>query len=282
MKNITALVSCFARYYHTKNEKEKIYNDTYALKILSEEEYEKISKYMKGGINFFDKNYTGNDPLKYIVNTYLAPSVLARSKLCEEFLTKEKYEQYLILASGYDTSGYKVNKNIKVYELDKKEIIEDKKRRITEAKINTKNVEYLCVDFEKDWINALLQSSFNKGKKTLCSLLGISYYLDKETFSEILRLISSVIPKNSLIIFDYPNELTKNNFQLILAQGAKEPMKSIYLKEDIKNIAKEITSSIYKDLNYKNIKDYFKKYNETNSIKIIPPKDVNYCILIKN
>ena len=39
-KNMTALVSLFARVYHTKNSNIKIYNDIYGEKILTEEEYE--------------------------------------------------------------------------------------------------------------------------------------------------------------------------------------------------------------------------------------------------
>lgn len=36
-KNMTALVSCFARCYHTKNSIVKIYNDELAGKLLSKQ-----------------------------------------------------------------------------------------------------------------------------------------------------------------------------------------------------------------------------------------------------
>ena len=51
-KNMTALVSAFARIYHTKNSNIKIYNDMYAEKIITEDEYNEISTNMKNGISF--------------------------------------------------------------------------------------------------------------------------------------------------------------------------------------------------------------------------------------
>ena len=42
-KNMTALISCFARYYHTQNSNIKIYNDFFAKDILTEKEIENIS-----------------------------------------------------------------------------------------------------------------------------------------------------------------------------------------------------------------------------------------------
>ena len=105
-KNMTALVSAFARLYNIKNSNIKIYNYMYAEKIITEDEYYEISTNMKNGISFFNPNYKGTDPLKLIVNNNLAPSVLARSIFNEYHLFNEinlGLKQYIILASGYDT-----------------------------------------------------------------------------------------------------------------------------------------------------------------------------------
>lgn len=78
---------------------------------------------MANGINFFNPNYNGDNSLEWIVNNNLAPSVLARSAFNKYHLLNEinlDLRQYLILASGYDTSVFKVNKQLKVFELDKK------------------------------------------------------------------------------------------------------------------------------------------------------------------
>ena len=114
-KNMTALVSLFARVYHTKNSNIKIYNDIYGEKILTKEEYTNIYNSMKQGIKYFNKDYIGDNPVEYIVNNNLAPSVLARSIYNEDKLQREIVlggKQYLVLASGYDVSAYKVNNKI--------------------------------------------------------------------------------------------------------------------------------------------------------------------------
>ena len=48
-----------------------------------------------------------------------------------------------IAAAGYDTSGYKIDRDIKVFELDRPEMIEDKVRRIDEAGIDRENISYV-------------------------------------------------------------------------------------------------------------------------------------------
>lgn len=286
--NMTALVSCFARYYHTVNSNIKIYNDTLAHAILTKSEIENISKNMMEGIKFFNPNYDGDDSLKWVVNNILAPSVLARSIFNEKNLLNEirlGLKQYLILGSGYDTSGYKISDKVSVYELDKKEIIEDKVKRVKNANINTKNINYISCDFNSNWIENLLKSSFDKNKKTFCSLLGLSYYLDKEIFKQTISILSKNIPAGSVIVFDYPSniETKKEIINQALAKEAGEEVKSKYSYKDIEAIAQTSNILIYEHLNYQDINDtFFNDYNTLNpSNKILTPKGVAYCLLVK-
>ena len=286
--NMTALVSCFARYYHTVNSNIKIYNDTLAPAILTKLEIENISKNMMEGIKFFNPDYDGDDSLKWVVNNILAPSVLARSIFNEKHLLNEirlGLKQYLILGSGYDTSGYKISDKVSVYELDKKEMIEDKVKRVKNANINTKNINYISCDFNSNWIENLLKSSFDKNRKTFCSLLGLSYYLDKEIFKQTISTLSKNIPAGSVIVFDYPNniETKKEIINQGLAKEAGEEMKSKYSYKDIEAIAQASNMLIYEHLNYQDINDtFFYDYNTLNpSNKILAPKGVAYCLLVK-
>lgn len=287
-KNMTALISSFVRLYHTKNSNIKIYNDIYAEKTISENEYKEIKENMENGISFFNPNYKGNDPLKWIVNNNLAPYVLARSICNEKHLLNEinlGLKQYIILASGYDTSSFKFNNKLKVFELDKKELIEDKLNRITKAKIDTKNITYIETDFNNNWMSDLLITNYNLKEKTFCSMLGISYYLDKETFKNIIKQLSSIIPKESVILFDYPNssETNREKINQQLAKGANEEMKSIYTYEDIEHIAENANLLVYEHLNHNDIDNtYFYNYNTLNpDDKIIAPIGVSYVLLAK-
>lgn len=287
-KNMTALISAFARIYHAKNSNVRIYNDSFAEKIISKEEIDEISENMKNGIGFFNPNYKGDNPLKWIVNNNLAPSVLARSIFNEKHLLNEiklGIKQYVILASGYDTSAFKFNDKLNVVELDKKEMISDKLNRIQKAGIDTKKITYIETNFNENWINDLINTNYNCNEKTFCSLLGISYYLDKAVFKDIIKTLSDVIPKKSVIVFDYPNNLETNKEKINqqLAKGANEEMKSIYSYKDIENISEEANMLIYEHLNHNDIDNtYFYDYNTLNpNDKIIAPKGVSYIMLVK-
>lgn len=163
-------------------------------------------------------------------------------------------------------------------------MIEDKLSRIND-KLDSTNITYIKTDFNDKWINDLLSNSYNKNEKTFCSMLGISYYLDKETFKNTIKELSNVIPKESAILFDYPNtcETKKEKLNQQLANSANEKMKSIYSYDDIKNIAESSNMLIYEHLNHNDIDNtYFYDYNTLNpNDKIVAPAGVSYVILIK-
>lgn len=208
--SMTALVSCFARAYHSKNYRYKIYNDYLAEKILSKEEYDNISDNMKRGIGFFNPSFKGteDEALRWIVDNQLSPSVLARSAFTQKKLKNEirlGVKQYLIFASGYDTSAYKKYKDLSVFEIDKPEMIRDKINRLDKAKIDYENVNYIECDFtSNNWINSIINSKYDLNKRSLCSLLGISYYLTKEEFENMISSISKILCDGSSIVFDFP------------------------------------------------------------------------------
>src|SRR5574344_1027215 len=155
MKNMTSLICTFVRVYHNLDNI-KVYKDNYSKKLLTDEEYNIISKNMSEGINFFNPNYNGNNPLKWIVNNQIGPSIIARSKFNDDHLENEislGLKQYIVLGSGYDTYGYKVNKLLSVFELDKENMIKDKIDRIKKSNINNDNVKYIESDFNSNWIN---------------------------------------------------------------------------------------------------------------------------------
>lgn len=288
-KNITALVSCFARAYHNKNSNIKIYEDNFAYKILSKEEYDNISINMSNGIKFFNPKFTGNnnEALDWIVNNNLAPSILARSAFTAKSIQRDKklgLKQYLIFASGYDTYAY-TDKELQCYEIDKANIIEDKIKRVKNANIDYSNVRYIETDFTLDnWQNSLINSDINWNEKVLCSLLGISYYLTKEQFYNMINKISKLICKGSTIVFDYPiiEDSEKEEITRKLAKDANEEMKSKYRYEELELKCQEYDLLIYEHLDDKDINEqYFKEYNLKSNNKIISPKGVNYCLIVK-
>lgn len=291
-KNMTALVSCFVRAYHYQNNPYRIFSDTLAYQILGKEDYRAIASNLGKGIKFFNPSFEGNEEeaLRWIVDHQLSPSVLGRSSFCEASL-KTAYRlgcrQYLILASGYDTYAYR-NKfsNLKVFEFDKEEMIQDKIRRLKMNKMDDTKVNFIPCDFrERDWIESLKNSTYYENKLSFSSLLGISYYLTKEEFSLMLETVSSMVCQGSTIIIDYPtydgSRETKINEQL--ASGANEEMQSKYTYREIEDILAKCGFLIYEHLNHEEMTNtYFYSYNTLNpNHQIIAPVGVCYCLAVK-
>lgn len=290
-KNMTALICCFSRMYHYKNNECRIFSDTYAEKILTQQEYENISNNMKGGINFFNPNFEGdsNEALRWIVDNQLSPSVLGRSAYTEKSLEraiKIGTKQYLIFASGYDTYAYRNKEAIDVFEIDRKEILDYKKKRLLNNNIDISKANYIECDLIKNnWTEDILNSKYDKNKISFCSLLGISYYLTNEQFENMVKQISEIVCDGSSIIFDYPtydeSKVTKTNEQL--ASASNEEMQSKYNYEDIEKILSNNGFLIYEHLNNTDMTNqYFSTYNTFNPNNImVAPVGVSYCLAVK-
>lgn len=291
-KSMTALISCFVRAYHS-NYEYRIFNDHLASKVLTREEYKNISLNMSEGIKFFNFNFKGTreEGLRWIIDNQLSPSVLGRSIYTEKMLENAieiGTTQYLIFASGYDTSAYKndLSKKISVFEIDRKEMIEDKINRIKRANLDFADISYIKCDFNKEgWINELINSSYDKNKVSFCSLLGISYYLTREKFKDLLNNIAKIISDGSSIVFDYPTfeESKECKINKELAKNVDENMKSKYNIDDIIDILSDCGLLLYEHLDdIEMTKQYFDSYNSINpSNKIMAPKGVNYCLAVK-
>lgn len=151
------------------------------------------------------------------------------------------------------------------------------------------NVNYISADFTtQNWINKITSHvKFNRNKISFCSILGLSYYLSKDNFENFIKLISGIIPKDSIIVFDYPGdeaETEKSKKQKVLAKGAGENMLAVYSYEEIKEMFIKYDLSVYEHLVPQDITNqYFKSYNEANPEHIMSAFDnVNYCAALKN
>lgn len=286
-KHMTALVSCFARAYHAKQNCVKIFDDLLAERMLAKEEYESIGDNMANGIAFFHPGFQGTkkEALRYIVDRQLSPAVLGRGAFAERSLANAKRRgasQYLILASGYDTSAYR-NTDVKVFEIDRKEMIEDKKRRLKRAGMDATGVRFICADFtEEKWIAALLEESdYQTDQVCFCSLLGLSYYLTKDDFAGMLKSLSDVMQSGSELVFDYPTaeKTTYGTINRELAKAADEEMKSQYALQDIERLLGACNMRVCENLDDRDMEEqYFAAYNLANPAHPIKaPHGVSYC-----
>ena len=288
-QNMTALVSLFARAYHQKNKDIKIFDDLLSIKLITEKEYEMIGLNMSQGISFFNPTFKGSkeEALKWIVDHQLSPYVLVRSAFCKEAIEEMKEkgcQQYLDFASGYDSFAYYYQNQMHVFEIDKKEVIEDKRQRCKDVDIE--NIQFLSIDLSQDnWINTLLQSDYQEDQLSISSMLGLSYYLTKDEFKKMLKQLSKYLLKGSRLVFDYPSiqESKETKINEMLAKGANESMKAKYSLTELKEILNQCHLTIIQHENHQTMTEkYISNYNayyKDDPIKA--PEGVCYCVVEK-
>ncbi len=299
--DMTALVSAFARAYHYENNSVRIFSDSVASALLTREEYEQISKSMINGASFFDPEFRGGreEALRRVVDGWLSPSPLGRAAFAERSLSVAAMlgtRQYLILAAGYDTFAYRQPdwaQELKIFEADLPPMSADKRERLACAGIDEpENVFYIETDLsDTDFMASVLCCpSFDTGKMTFCSLLGIVYYLPREVFENIVKVLGHVLPTGSTLVFDYPDEnyLTdkagdRAKKQVAMAAGAGAPMCASYSYEELEQLLSDCGFLIYEQLEPDDItKQYFGKYNEAEpSHKMRAFDNVNYCLAVR-
>ena len=288
-QNMTALVSLFARAYHQKNKDIKIFGDLLSIKLITEKEYEMIGLNMSQGISFFNPTFKGSkeEALKWIVDHQLSPSVLVRSAFCKEAIEEMKEkgcQQYLDFASGYDSFAYYYQNQMHVFEIDKKEVIEDKRQRCKDVDIE--NIQFLSIDLsQENWINTLLQSDYQEDQLSISSMLGLSYYLTKDEFKKMLKQLSKYLLKGSRLVFDYPSiqESKETKINEMLAKEADESMKAKYSFAELKEILNQCHLTIIQHENHQTVTEkYISNYNvyyKDDPIKA--PEGVCYCVVEK-
>ena len=290
MDNMTAKVSCFARAYHYKNNSIRIFTDDIAEKLLGED-YHQIAKSMSDGIDFFCPGFEGTreEGLRLILDRQLSPSVLGRSVFCESKLAyaiTNGYKQYLVFAAGYDTYALR-NKDsaIKVYELDYPELLKDKAERIKKANLKASAVNVPCDLADLEWKNELLTVGYDKDKKAFGSLLGISYYLKKVEFEQLVMSISEIMSEGSAICFDYPSvdESAETRKTQMLTSEAGEQMKAVYSYKKIGMVLDKHGFKIEEHLDENDMTyRYFREYNQANPMhQMNAPVGVGYVYAVK-
>ncbi len=182
---------------------------------------------------------------------------------------------------------------MQIFEVDHPATARDKQERLKSAGIVIPdNVHYIEADFTKGTWKKEMQNhnSFNSDKISYCSILGVAYYLSKESFESVISSISGIVAKGSSIIFDYPDENSytekageRTKKQFMLAGVANEKMLACYSYSDIEQLLSAHEFLIYEHLEPQGITEqYFALYNEANPKNQMSAFDnTNYCLAVK-
>ena len=139
--SITALMSSFGRAFHAENEEYPVFSDNLAKKLMMEEEYVAVQKYILGGVQFFEPGieptaWKPKELLRRLVNVHIAPSPLCRTTYTEKALKSAVLtgtKQYVILGAGMDTFAFRETEFLskyRVFEVDHPLTQADKLERI--------------------------------------------------------------------------------------------------------------------------------------------------------
>ena len=282
MKNnessMTSLVSAFSRAFHVKEDQPIIFNDFIAKDFLSPEEYQAISTNMANGITFFSpkmaEQLKGNHTaiLKWVTHIQLSPTPLARAAYAEKVVMNELKlgtQQYVILGAGLDTFAWRYPNltDVTIFEIDHPSTQKFKLERLQHSGYELpSHLQLVPMDFTKELsLDKLIDAGFDPSKKTVFSLLGVTYYLTAIEFQQMLHVFFKDLPQGSSIVFDFADEhlFTKpgifNRVQNMvqMAQASGEPMKFATSLSDLEKLLSKEQLLIYEHLSPQDIQNQF-------------------------
>jgi len=124
---------------------------------------------------------------------------------------RENLPQIVFLGAGYDTRSYRFRELIKetrIFELDIQPTQQRKKELLRQANVPIPaQLAFVPINFKTERIEAgLLETGFNKQKRTLFIWEGVTYYLPLEAVNDTLNAVKINSPVGSTLCFDYMTE----------------------------------------------------------------------------
>ncbi|MEA3336179.1 MAG: SAM-dependent methyltransferase [Chloroflexota bacterium] len=159
--------------------------------------------------------------------------VVTFDKIMEKYV--DEMEQIVLPGAGFDLIALKVTKGkkVKVFELDQVNTLNVKVETLKKAGIKHDWITYIPVDYANEsWADKLLETGFDKTKKTLFFWQSVSLYLEADIVKETLKDMADLCVDGSVIAQDFYSKayslgeysfIAKRNMSLIESMG--EPAK---------------------------------------------------------
>ena len=209
-ESVTAKLCAFARAWHAIHERDKIFEDDLAFDLIGKEEYDAMHELISRGFDGIEQPASQAET-EHFIREYFAPIPLARIHFAEnrlhDFAAKHGRIQYVICGAGSDSFLFRNdNPDIEIFEIDHSDTQRYKLERIRQLEWNIRrNVHFVPVDFEKQRMTEqLLQAGFDPQIPAFFSILGVTYYLTLDVFSDTLNQIAELSAVGSAVVFDYP------------------------------------------------------------------------------
>ena len=182
--------------------------------------------------------------------------VLMFDKIVEKYV--DEMEQIVLPGAGFDLIAlhFTKEKKVKVFELDQVNTINVKVETLKKAGIKHDWITYIPVDYANEsWVDKLLDSGFDKTKKTLFLWQSVSLYLEADIVKETLMKMADLCAEGSIIAQDFYSKTfssgeyskTAKQFISIIARMGEPPKFGI----DMSNGPKAALKSFLKDCGLK-------------------------------
>lgn len=214
--SMTAVLTAFARGYHATHDEPKIFDDSLAWDLFTDEERDYFGRGLAQALAFFDPELAAQSPdeataLAWVMQIQNAPITISRGRYTEEALetaVQQGVQQYVILGAGLDTYAFRrpeMLARLQVFEVDHPATQADKRRRVAMCGWQLPaQLHFVPVDFANENLAPVLRrTGYDPQKKSFFSWLGVTFYLTRDVVNATLRDIASVAPVGSSIVFDY-------------------------------------------------------------------------------
>lgn len=214
--SLTALLTAYARGYHTEHDQPKIFDDHLVNGFFTDQERAYFAQNLAESLKFLDPERAAacSDPASALA-AYMqiqgGPVTLSRSRYTEDALAaaiKQGVQQYVILGAGMDTFAFRepvLLQQIDVFEVDQPATQAFKRNRLAALGwAPPTRLHFVAVDFAREnLLTALQQAGYTTAKPAFLSWLGVTYYLGKEAVVATLRAIADFAAPGSILVFDY-------------------------------------------------------------------------------
>ncbi len=123
----------------------------------------------------------------------------------EELVNKREIEVLINFGSGFSMYPFLLNERLINIEIDKPEIVDFKEKKIENWQKNNKlpkrNIQFIGVDFSKDYKDSLLSKIYSIKSDKPCFVLleGVLFFLDREETNKLFSFFNSIQNKGDYV-----------------------------------------------------------------------------------
>ena len=268
-----SLMECFVRAYHNETSAINVIRSEKSRAMLTNEEYSRIAESIAPDC---DRN-----SLRHAVYQTYAPRILAADAFNEDAaLTAFTLgcKQYISLAPGLDSFAVRYMspfQSVRLFELDTPENIDNKKKRLTRAGIDSSLINFVECDSDFNSVcEALGDTPFEKTKPVFFSLIGLTHRLNRKQIYSVFEQIALLSCEGSSLLFDYITP----DFDSVNTED-----EAAFSQNEIKHILSSLGYRIYEHSDgVQTGRRFFSLFNRFNpDCPLILKKQCCFCLAVK-